>query len=257
MKKIKNSKKNKTKNSKNGIDGVEIICGRQIFTTGTINVVGTLSISPASFTRALAVADVFQFYRFTMVKVIIPATAPTATTGTGAASTSVAYAPGAVFDTPPTTIAEIIALPKYLHMGNAVNVDKIMTLNQKDLLSHVQLPWFKTIVGTEDTQFEIQGNLYYLSSIVANASYIIEYRVEFQSPNLAGNSPMIKIPYPLFQKYSTLLKDAQESNVDFNEHGSNVPLVAGQDNFKANIAQLQVSTSPVINFDGNLYKRIA
>lgn len=249
------SKKNKTKNSKNGIDGIEVICGRQIFTTGTINVNGILSISPASFTRALAVADVFQFYRFTMLKVIIPPTAPSAPTGTAAASTSIAYAPGALFDVPPASIADLIALPKYLHMGNACTTDKVMILNQKDLLSHVQLPWFKTIVGTEDAQFEIQGNLYYLSSIIGSASYIVEYRVEFQSPNLAGNSPMIKIPYPLFQKYSNLLKDAKDADVEIDQHGTMI--VGGQDNFKATMPQITQSADQVINFDGNLYKRIA
>lgn len=172
----------------NNSDSIEVFSGRQLFnTSGTANTVVTLNIAPSSFTRALAVADIFQFYRFTKIKVIQPAVAVTSL-GTSAAIVH-GYAPGSEFDSPPTTIAQIVELPRVLYHGLSKTVDDSLSLGRKDLLSHAQIPWFKTIVGTEDPQFEIQANLYNIASL-ANMSYIVEYTVEFQSPNLAAQSPL-------------------------------------------------------------------
>lgn len=245
----------KSKKSKQGPDSVETLCGRQLYYTGAINTNTVFNLMPSSFSRALPLADVFQFYRFTMIKVTIyPVGAAAATSIT---QTVFGFAPGAVFDTPPASITDVVQLPKCAIHGNNKTSNTELIINRKDLLSHTQLPWFKTIIGTEDTQFEIQANLYLFSSIMSSHPYTIEYCIEFQSPNVASNSPMIKIPYPLFQKYSNLLKDANDANVNIDEHGSMLPAVAGQDDFKANSAPLQLASNCVINFDGNLYKRIA
>lgn len=174
--------------SSNSPDSIEVFSGRQLFNTnGSANTVNTVNISPATFTRALAVADIFQFYRFTKIKVIQP---PVGFNNTTVSSAVVhGFAPGSEFDTPPTTIAQIVELPRVLYHGLSKTMDGNLTLGRKDLLAHAQIPWFKTIVGTEDPQFEIQANLYNIAS-VATISYIIEYTVEFQSPNLAAQSPL-------------------------------------------------------------------
>ncbi len=171
-------------------NAVQRIAGAQLFNSA--NTVTTVPISPASFTRALAIADLFQFYRFTKIKVIQMPVGLNTAVGTGYVIH--AYAPGSEFDTPPTTAPQLIELPRYLYHGLGKTVDSILSLGKKDLLAHAQLPWFKTIVGTEDPQFEVQANLYNLNTAAGATvlSYIIEYEVEFQSPNLAAQSPLRK-----------------------------------------------------------------
>lgn len=245
----------KKNNKKMGIDGVEVIAGRNLLFLGSFNTAGVLNIMPSTFARALAVADVFQFYRFTSLRAtLVPVQAPPLA---AVSQTVIGYAPGAVFDTPPASYDNIMSLPKAICLGGNETCKVALNLNRKDLLSHAQLPWFKTIIGTEDTQFEIQANLYYMSNITASFSVIIDYVVEFQSPNLAANSPMgpmIKIPLATFQRMSSNLpKDAEDANIEIDEHGTMIQ-GGGQDNFKATIPSFPTG---VITFDGNLYKRIA
>ncbi len=182
-----NRKARRQKGNSVSPNSVQRIAGAQLFNATTT--VTTVPISPASFTRALAIADLFQFYRFTKIKVH---QMPVAFNNTATVNYIIhAYAPGSEFDTPPTTPAQLIELPRYIYHGLSKTTDTDMLLGAKDLLSHAQLPWFKTIAGTEDPQFEVQGNLYNLST-QATESYIIEYVVEFQSPNLAAQSPLRK-----------------------------------------------------------------
>ncbi len=173
-------------------NAIQRIAGAQLYNSSNASVT-TVPISPASFTRALAIADLFQFYRF--VKVVVKQMPVTIDTSLGTTKYVIhAFAPGSEFDTPPTTPAQLIELPRYIYHGLGKGVDTVLNLGRKDLLAHAQLPWFKTIAGTEDPQFEIQGNLYNLNNVGTAISYIIEYEVEFQSPNLAAQSPFRKSP---------------------------------------------------------------
>jgi len=167
----------------------ETISGRSVvfYAASSVN---TLAISPNSvFPRAAAVADVFQFYRFTKLKVTAIPTDNTVVFG---------YAPGAAFDTPPANSQSIIELPIAKWHGAAKFSETEMSVPRMELVRDSQLSWFKTIPGTPATQFEIQGNLY--SSIGAGATggtIVLDYTVEFQSWNLAGNSPLYAIPKAL------------------------------------------------------------
>lgn len=157
----------------------EMIAGRQVFAQ-TASTTVTIPVYPASFSRAAAIADVFQFYRCIKLRVIaIPQ------------DTNIifGYAPGAAFDTPPSTGAEIIQLPYAKYHGSGKFTDTKLDIPRKELVSDAQLSWFKTIVGTPATQFEIQGNLY-VSTGATSSVVVIEYAFEFQSWNLAGNSPL-------------------------------------------------------------------
>ncbi len=157
----------------------EKVSGRSLFTFAAT---GSIVISPAAFSRAAAIADVFQFYRFTKLRIKnIP---------TGIQNTF-GYAPGAAFDTPPTLASQVTELPIAVNHGASKTTDTILNVPRKELLGDSQIPWFKTIPGTPATQFEIQGNVY----VVPGATGIImelEYEVEFQSWNLAANSPFLK-----------------------------------------------------------------
>ncbi len=186
------SRSSRRKSAKNGTDSVQTISGRQLFNSTNASAT-TVPIAPSSFTRALAIADLFQFYRFTKIRVVQPPISVNTTSGTTQYVIH-SYAPGSEFDTPPTTPAQLVELPKVMYHGLGKAVDSNLVLSRKDLLSHAQLPWFKTIAGTEDSQFEIQGNLYNLNNVGSAVSYYIEYDVEFQSPNLAAQSPFFRTP---------------------------------------------------------------
>ncbi len=185
-------RKRGNKNSK-GSPGsrVEVVSGRSNFNYGasTSNV---LAITPATFSRAAAIADVFQFYRFTKLRVITIPSDNSVVSG---------YAPGAAFDTPPTTFASVIELPVAKYHGAAKFYETIMDVSRAELLRDAQLPWFKTIAGTPAVQFETQGNLYIITGAGATGGIIVvEWTCEFQSWNLAGQSPFPKVP-------GTLVKD--------------------------------------------------
>lgn len=178
----------RSKRSNKGPQGArpESVSGVSIVNYG-INTSNTLTISPASFSRAAAIADVFQFYRFTKLKVMIVPTG---------ASVQIGYAPGAVFDTPPSTAAAVMELPVAAFHSANKTVDTIMPVSRKELIKDAQLPWFKTIPGSlADTQFEIQGNLYSVWA-QSGGTLVISYTCEFQSWNLAGNSPLRSLPIP-------------------------------------------------------------
>jgi len=165
---------------------VEVISGRSVvlYAVSTSNV---LAVSPNSvFARAAAIADVFQFYRFTKLKcTIIPRDV----------EVIMGYAPGAAFDTPPTTGPGIIELPIAVWHGAAKFDDTKMLVPRKELVPDAQIPWFKTIPGTPATQFEIQGNLYFsIGAGATGGTIVMDYTIEFQSWNLAAQSPLLKVP---------------------------------------------------------------
>ncbi len=175
--------RNRSRN-KNTVNGAkpEMIEGRQVFTQSGLTTT-SYSISPATFTRALAIADVFQFYRCTKLRVIALPQDSNIIFG---------YAPGAAFDTPPASGSDVIQLPFAKYHASGKFMETILDIPRKELLGDAQIPWFKTIIGTPATQFEIQGNLY-VSSGATGIAFVIEYAFEFQSWNLATQSPLSKV----------------------------------------------------------------
>lgn len=162
---------------------VEVVSGRSQlnYAAGSNNV---LAISPNSvFPRLLAMADVFQFYRFKKLRIQIPPSV-------NDVDVYVGYAPGAAFDTPPANGTAIIELPQAVYHSSGKSIDTYLNIGMKELMSNAQIPWFKTIPGTPATQFEIQGNLYTNVGASGGITLIIEYTVEFQSWNLAAQSPL-------------------------------------------------------------------
>ncbi len=182
------------RNRKKKIDRVEVVMGRQLFVY-TGNTLVTIAIQPASFTRALAIADNFQFFRFRRLRCTI---APTTGGSSFATTFALGYAPGSGFDTPPSSNTDVMQLPKAVFAGAGKSVDTILDIGPSELVSDNPLRWFKTIVGTPDTHFEVQGILYGIASngTTFPVNVIIEYELELQSWNLASNSPFA-VPVPL------------------------------------------------------------
>lgn len=181
----------RSRRNRGKLDRVETVMGRQLFVyTSTSQV--TVALQPATFTRALAIADNFQFYRFRKVRCII---AP-AFTGSASSTFALGYAPGAGFDTPPAANTDIMQLPRAVFAGAGKTSDTILDLGSSDLVGDSPLRWYKTVIGTPDTQFEVQGNLYGIAPNGTNAPvYVtVEYTLELQSWNLATNSPFAPLP---------------------------------------------------------------
>ncbi len=175
------------KNNKNAslMGRVEKVCGRTIVQPIIGSTSGVSSISPATFPRCLAMADVFEFYRFTRLDIEVPP------------SSGVSYAIGYTnqgFDTPPTTIAGVIELPYAKYMADACTTFRQLNIGRKELLGDNNLKWFKTIPGTPATQFEIQGNIYAAIASSGGVDLIIEWECEFSQWNLAAQSPLYREP---------------------------------------------------------------
>ncbi len=169
---------------------VETICGRSYFTPFAASSSAIIPLQPSSFARALAVGDVFEFYRFTSVKVEI-APMPDISTSTDFA---VGYS-NQTFDTAPTSVAEVIELPIAKLQVRGSTVYRVLELSRQELLSDGPLKWYKTIVGTPSALFETQGNIY-IAALGATSvgSLVVEWTVEFSQWNLAAQSPFAKVP---------------------------------------------------------------
>jgi len=158
----------------------EPVSGRTLLTLTVGN--GVQAISPALYPRALQMADVFNFYRFTKFKAsIIP-------TGAQAALGFV----GGVMDNPPTTLAQMIELPYAVLHGASKTSNTTLDVPRKELLSNVPLKWFKTIASSLTASFEDQGYIYYITT--STVLIVVEWTIEFQSWNLAANSPLKIVP---------------------------------------------------------------
>ncbi len=165
---------------------VEVVSGRTLVPT-VLSSSSALNVAPvANFPRLFALADLFQFYRFTHIRAYCMP---------GEVQMALGYAPGALFDTPPTTIAGILELPIAVAHGAFKTTDTVMTVSRKELVEDGQLKWYKTIPGTPAVQFEVQGNIYWVAGAGATApNFVVEWTCELQSWNLAAQSPMIKSP---------------------------------------------------------------
>jgi hypothetical protein len=180
MGKRSKSRRNNQKNPGNSLGSkVESVSGRTLFTLTVGS--AAIPVSPASFPRCLAMADVFNLYRFTRIKFhIIPD-----------ASAAVGYSNGE-FDTPPSTVGQIMELP-YAGLCSAKQTTPVsVQVPRSELIGDSTLKWYKTIVGTPAVGFEIQGNLFYLTS--TTFFLVVEWTCEFTQWNLAANSPMSKVP---------------------------------------------------------------
>lgn len=182
----------------------ESVSGRQLF-SWALSTVSSIPVQPSTFTRALAIADVFQFYRFTNLTIrILPEEV----------NAGVSYAPGALFDTPPTTSAGVVELPLHVSHGAFKTTDTVLRVSRKELLGDNQLKWYKTIAGTPAQQFETQGNIYYYTGAGAGTVLVlIDYTVEFQSWNLAAQSPLAHpLPQIAGEKMKSWADEMSEKN---------------------------------------------
>ncbi len=172
----------------------ETISGQQLFISTSNGVLTQVPVAPSSFTRVLAIADSFSYYRFTKIKIEMLPSLEDAGSGTQVyVSLALGYLPGVAPDTPPANEASVLALPyaNFLSQGSAV--PRRITIPRRELVGDGQLKWYKTIAGAADSQFETQGIIYGWaagSTITNGVNWMVHYTCELQGWILAGNTPL-------------------------------------------------------------------
>ncbi len=175
----------------------ETISGQQLFISTTNNALTQVPVAPSSFTRVLAIADSFSFYRFTKIKIEMLPSLEDAASGTQQyASLALGYLPGVAPDTPPANEASVLALPYANFLSQGSTVPRRITIPKRELVGDGQLKWYKTIAGAADSQFETQGIIYgwassNAGSITSGVNWMVHYTCQLQGWILAGNTPMI------------------------------------------------------------------
>ncbi len=174
----------------------------KLFSFGTAGAGSTVSaptitsanISPAFEQRLAQIAEAFQYYRFSKLVVsLFPAQ-----TATNDSAVSVGYIPR-VPNTAPTTHYEVCTLPSSTHKSHSQAMPSKMIVSKNVILGDAPLKWYQTVVGTEDTQWEIQGVVYFASNVVSaavanNFYFIIEGICEFKGRSALAQTPLYKQP---------------------------------------------------------------
>lgn len=156
--------------------------------------IGSVQISPAFDTRLAAIADVYQYYRFSSLKLsLLPYI--NEVTADDAAVTS-GYCPR-VPNTAPTTHNHVIALPASTHKGLGQTMPTSFSVKKNVVIGDAPLKWYQSIAGTEDAQFEIQGIIYFAANGTNNPSsytYILEGVCEFKGRSSPAMTPLYLQP---------------------------------------------------------------
>ncbi len=191
-------RKNRRRSSSPG-ERIEIVEGQQLFISTTNGSVNTIPVAPSSFTRVASIADNFQFYRCTKLRVkVFPSFENAVSGGENNGSLAIGYLPGSAPDTPPANEASVLALPYVSFLSNGQTVPSWLSVPRRELVANGILKWYKTIAGTPADQFETQGNVYsfgsWASTPTIGINFMIYYRFELQAWSLAGNTPLSYVP---------------------------------------------------------------
>ncbi len=153
----------------------------------------TVNLSPAFESRLSAIAEVFQFYRFSQLKVsLLPNINEVTADDTAVSAGYIPRVPNAA----PTTHNQILGLPGSTYKGLGQTMPASFRLGKNVLIADAPLKWFQSVAGTEDTQWEIQGVLYLGGTGTNNPTtftYMIEGVCEFKGRSNASLTPL----YPL------------------------------------------------------------
>jgi len=191
-------------NSRNSADPIERVPFKLLTTFNaaggsTLNAptINAINLSPAIDSRLASIGDAFQWYRFSKLHVtLVPSI--TVTNDTYA---TVGYIPR-VPNTAPTSHGELVALPASAHKGAGQSVPAKMMIGRNILLADAPIKWYQSIVGTEDTQWEIQGQYIFAANVVSAAVatplvYMVEGVCEFKGRSALTQTPLFKQPKPL------------------------------------------------------------
>ena len=157
----------------------------------------TVSLTPAFEARLAAIADLYQFYRFTRVKVHLYPAINAVTADDSALS--VGYLPR-IPNTAPSTHTMIMTMPASAYKGMGQTVKTTLNIPRSVLLGDAPLSWFQSVAGTEDAQWETQGQIFIGgtgSDAAGNFVYSVEGICEFKGRSSATQTPLYKPVLPV------------------------------------------------------------
>ncbi len=148
----------------------------------------TFDLTPAIDARLTGIADYFQYYRFSKLSF--------RTIPNGTNSSAVGYNAN-TSNTAPTTITDLMSLPKAMLHGAPKTVDSYMTIPNSALLQNTPIKWYQTKPGTEDTEWEVQGQFFYgVFGAMGDTQIVIEGVCEFKGRSPAVMTPLKKTTNP-------------------------------------------------------------
>ncbi len=168
--------------------------GHELFSVTSTTLTQRVLI-PFNFTRALAIADNYSYYRFRRVNLTVHPSELATTSGTSIEPTlAVGFSPGPAPDTPPASQNDVYNLSRSIFVGSAMTMPTRMKLTQKDLMVDSPIKWYKTIAGTPDVQWEQQGIVYFFPSVTSGSAVTyqvtFDYEIEFQGLMVASSTPV-------------------------------------------------------------------
>ncbi len=146
-----------------------------------------VNVTPGIDSRLNAIGDVFQWYRFKRLKVHLHPTLAAADV-----LATVGYLPR-VPNTAPTAHNDMALMPASTQKSWSQSVKSTMVVGPDIMLGDTNLKWYQTALGTEDSQFEIQGVLYFAGTATVNPSntiVCIEGICEFKGRSAATQTPL-------------------------------------------------------------------
>ncbi len=153
--------------------------------------VNSSNLTPGIDSRLAAIGDVFQWYRFKRLKVHLHPTLAAADV-----LATVGYLPR-VPNTAPTAHNDLALMPASAQKSWSQTVKSTMVVGPDIMLGDTNLKWYQTALGTEDSQFEIQGILYFIGTASVNPSNMIvciEGICEFKGRSAATQTPLFFSP---------------------------------------------------------------
>ncbi len=152
----------------------------QTLSTGS----GSVGLGPAQFTRPAAIAEVYELYRIPELEFRLHP--DTASNGIQVA----AMIPGVV-DTPPTTFVTASESLNACVLGQrSSQPTEWVKCQSRDLMSYMS--WYKTVIGSPDTDVEIQGAIYLVGGSTDTIKLEVRGVFEFKNPVGPGQTPMVR-----------------------------------------------------------------
>lgn len=178
-----------------GFAAATVASGKVFWQISAGTTAGTLSLHPSNIPRLVDLANAFQSYRFTKLKVEV---LPSFRSQTSIPGSPQMYYVGYYNDTvdtlPNTTQAgSELAYSVVRPMGylidatnssaiSVLSVPSVFKVPRKFLLKDTSLKWFKANLGTPDSWDELQGNLVYRAENSIEIHLMIWYTCEFVGP---------------------------------------------------------------------------
>ncbi len=189
------------RNRVNNRERTVVVCGRDVISP-VVNTSTSYALIPTNFQRLTALADSFDFYRFTNVQVTLMAGAINQASYTPV-MTAAGYKNG-VSATAPATVNEVVNLDHAAVVTHVYSTGvplyqtgkSSFTVGRQHLISHAPLKWYKTQAsagsGTAYDLFDVQQGVVYFATTATTSStpnVLFEWTCELSQPVNPADTP--------------------------------------------------------------------